>query len=148
MADDPTTASGFVMSANVVNPVELHDPIAFGYSHTVTVPPGGGLVFVAGQYASDRHGHTVSGDFATQVEQSFANLRLALGAVGVDLGDVVQLRTYIVDHGPDKLDVLVAAVRRIWGDRPPAQTLVGVADLALPDMRFEVDAVAVRPTRD
>jgi enamine deaminase RidA (YjgF/YER057c/UK114 family) len=55
------------------------------------------------------------------------------------------LRTYVVDHGPDKLDVLVGAVRRIWGDQPPAQTLLGVAGLALPDMRFEVDAVAARP---
>ncbi len=136
MADD---------TVHIVNPAELHDPVNFGYSHTMTVPSSGGLVFVAGQYGSDLRGHTASGDFAAQVEQSFGNLGIALAAVGLDHGDVVQLRTYVVDHGPDKLDVLVAAVRRIWGDQPPVQTLVGVAALALPDMLFEVDAVAVRP---
>ncbi|MFI6580891.1 hypothetical protein [Embleya sp. NPDC050493] len=36
-------------------------------------------------------------------------------------------------------------ITRIWGDQPPAQTLLGVAAPALPDMLFEVDALAVRP---
>lgn len=47
--------------------------------------------------------------------------------------------------GPaSELDILLATLRRIWGDQPPAQTLLGVAALALPDMLFEVDAVATR----
>lgn len=54
-------------------------------------------------------------------------------------------RTHIVDHGPDKLAVVGAKIAEIWGDRPPVQTLTGVAALALPTMLFEVDAVAVRP---
>ena len=131
------------MTPTIVNPPELHDPTAFGYSHTASAPAGE-LVFVAGQYGSDETGETASKDFATQVEQSFANLGTALHAVGLDYTHVVRIGTYIVDHDHDKLECLVAAVRRIWGDRPPAQTLVGVAALALPEMRFEVEAVAVR----
>ncbi|MFG1782399.1 hypothetical protein ACGFIU_08160 [Rhodococcus oryzae] len=34
-------------------------------------------------------------------------------------------------------------IGEIWGDRPPTQTLTGVAALALSNMRFEIDAVAV-----
>ncbi|HEY8527131.1 MAG TPA: Rid family hydrolase [Acidimicrobiales bacterium] len=130
------------MTPAIVNPTELHDPTGFGYSHTARAL--GELVFVAGQYGSDETGRTASPDFAAQVERSFANLGTALRAVGLDYPDVVRIGTYIVDHDQEKLETLVATVRRIWGDTPPAQTLVGVAALALPDMLFEVEAVAVR----
>jgi enamine deaminase RidA (YjgF/YER057c/UK114 family) len=129
---------------NITNPPDLHDPTGFGYSHVVTVPAGSELVVVAGQYDSDDEGHTTSTDFATQVDQAFANVGVALRAAGLDYHDVVNLRTYIVDHDHSKLEALLAAIRRIWGDRPPTQTLLGVAALALPEMLFEVDAVAVR----
>ncbi|MFG3439398.1 RidA family protein [Nonomuraea sp. NPDC047897] len=132
------------MSFTISNPPALHDPVAFGYSHLATVTSGR-LVIVAGQYASDDSGHVVSPDFADQVDRSLANLRTALRAAGLDYQDVAQIRTFIVDHGPDKLSVVATAIGRIWGDRPPAQTLLGVAALALPDMLFEVDAIAVQP---
>jgi len=58
---------------------------------------------------------------------------------------VVQLRTFIVDHDADKLAALLTVIREVWGDRPPTQTLAGVASLAFPEMLFEVDALAVVP---
>lgn len=132
------------MSFTITNPPALHDPVPFGYSHLATVTSGR-LVLVAGQYASDDHGQVVSPDFAVQVDRSLANLGTALRAAGVDYPDVVQIRTFVVDHRPERLAVIAEAVRRIWGDRPPTQTLIGVAALALPGMLFEIDAVAVRP---
>jgi enamine deaminase RidA (YjgF/YER057c/UK114 family) len=128
------------MSSVIINPDSLHDPVGFGYSHIARAT--GELVLVAGQYASGPDGQVVAEDFAEQVRVSFANLGKALAAAGRDYGDVVQLRTYIVDHDTDKLKILAEAVREIWGDLPPTQTLVGVAALALPEMRFEVDAIA------
>lgn len=129
------------MPLRIVNPVGLHDPTAYGYSHIVCAP--GGLVFVAGQYASDEHGRVTSPDFGAQVERSLANLGTALAAVDLSFSDVVQIRTHIVDHNADKLAVLAEHIGRTWGSRPPAQTLIGVAALALPDMLFEIDAIAV-----
>ncbi|ASU85865.1 endoribonuclease L-PSP [Nocardiopsis gilva YIM 90087] len=131
------------MAHTVVNPSALHDPTPFGYSHVVSAPAGR-LVFVAGQYGSDTSGQVAEADFAAQVDRSFANMRTALDAAGVDFSSVVQLRTFIVDHDADKLAVLVENVQRIWGEQPPTQTLLGVASLALPGMLFEVDAIAVR----
>ncbi|MEV6521622.1 RidA family protein [Longispora sp. NPDC051575] len=125
----------------LINPAGLHDPVGHGYSHLARV--SGELVFVAGQWAADLDGRVTSSDFADQVRRSLANLGTALAAVGLDFGDVVQLRSYIVDHDLAKLTVLAEAVADIWGDLPPTQTLLGVAALALPDMRFEIDAIAV-----
>ncbi|MFE3454585.1 RidA family protein [Nonomuraea sp. NPDC059194] len=131
------------MSHSIINPEGLHDPIGFGYSHVARA--SGDLVFIAGQYASDGDGHVTSPDFAEQVERSLANLRTALAAAGLDYRHVVQLRTHIVDHDTDKLAIIAKLIGEIWGDRPPTQTLTGVAALALPGMLFEIDAIAVSP---
>ncbi|GAQ53759.1 RidA family protein [Streptomyces acidiscabies] len=127
----------------ITNPPALHDPTPFGYSHVVSAP--GELVFVAGQYASDETGSPVPGDFATQAELAFTRLESALAAVGLGLQHVVRLGTFVVDHDADKLQALGKVLHARFGDRLPAQTLNGVASLALPGMLFEVDAVAVRP---
>ncbi|MGW6724777.1 RidA family protein [Nocardia sp. NPDC055029] len=130
------------MSVEIINPAELHDPTGFGYSHVARVT--GELVLIAGQYDSDGDGHTTTTDFAGQVDRAFGNLGIALRSAGLDYGDVAQLRTFIVDHDLDKLTILGKKIAEIWGERPPVQTLLGVAALALPGMLFEVDAVAVR----
>lgn len=127
----------------LTNPAGLHDPTPFGYSHAASAP--GELVFIGGQYASDAAGQVVPGDFAAQVEHALANLRTALAGIGLDFEHVVRLGSYIVDHDLEKLEILGTALHGAWSDRLPAQTLIGVAALALPGMLFEIDAVAARP---
>jgi enamine deaminase RidA (YjgF/YER057c/UK114 family) len=133
------------MSHTIVNPDGLHDPVPFGYSHTAAVPAGTDLVLVAGQYGSDSDGGVVSTDFTEQVQQAFRNLGVALAAHGLDLSHVVQLRTYVVNLDFEKLGAIGQAVGAGCGDKPPTQTVVGVAGLAMPDILFEVEAVAARP---
>lgn len=133
------------MPHTIVNPAGLHDPVPFGYSHTVTVPAGTELVLVAGQYGSSTDGAVVSTDFTEQVRQAFRNLGVALAAHGLDLSHVVQLRTYVVNHDLDKLRAIAEAVQGGWGAKPPTQTLIGAASLAMPEILFEVEAVAARP---
>lgn len=133
------------MSHAIVNPDGLHDPTPFGYSHTAAIPAGTELVLVSGQYGSDADGAVVSPDFAEQVQQAFSNLGVALAAHGLDLGHVVQLRTYVVSPDFEKLGTIGQAVRAGCGETPPAQTVIGVVGLAMPDILFEVEAVAARP---
>lgn len=128
----------------ITNPATLHDPTPFGYSHAASAP--GELVFIGGQYASDATGSPLHpDDFAAQVDLAFTHLRHALEGVGLGFGHVVRLGSYVVDHDLAKLEVLGKALHAAFGDRLPAQTLSGVASLALPGMLFEIDAVAVRP---
>lgn len=134
------------MAHATINPAGLHDPTPFGYSHTAAIPAGTELVLVAGQYGSGPDGAVVSSDFAEQVSQAFRNLGVALGAHGLDLSHVAQLRTYVVDHDFAKLGAIAGAVQEGWGANPPTQTLIGVASLAAPDVLFEVEAIAARPS--
>ena len=132
------------MTATRLNPDGLHDPTDFGYSHTVAVPSAAGLVLVAGQYGSGPDGQLVSEAFGDQVRRALENVGVALAAHGLTSSDVVQLRSYVVDHDLEKLGAVVGEVRRIWGQDLPVHTVLGVAALAVPELAYEVEAVAVR----
>lgn len=80
---------------------------------------------------------------AVQVEQAYANLRAALDALGARPDQVAKLTTYVVDHDASKLEVLTRNVKNMFGETLPAQTLVGVAKLAIEPMLFEVEATVV-----
>jgi enamine deaminase RidA (YjgF/YER057c/UK114 family) len=133
------------MPHTIVNPKGLHNPTPFGYSHSVSIPAGAELVLIAGQYGSKPDGAVVSPNFADQVQQAFHNLGVALAAHGLGLSHVVQLRTYVLNLDFGKLGVIGQAVRAGCGDTPPTQTVIGVSGLAMPEILFEVEAVAVRP---
>lgn len=132
------------MSHTIVNPAGLHDPAPFGYSHTAAVAAGSELVLVAGQYGSGTDGAVVSPEFNEQLQQAFRNLEVALDAHGLGLSDVVQLRTYVVGIDFEKLGAIGQAVGLSSGGKLPTNTVIGVAGLAMPDILFEVEALAVR----
>jgi enamine deaminase RidA (YjgF/YER057c/UK114 family) len=133
------------MPHTIINPEGLHDPIPFGYSHTASIPAGTALVLIAGQYGSKADGTVISPNFAEQVLQAFHNLGVALASHGLNLSHVVQLRTYVVQPDFEKLGVIGQAVHAGCGSVLPTQTVLGVSGLAMPDILFEVEAIAARP---
>lgn len=109
-----------------------------GFSHAVRA---GGLLVVSGQVARDGQGRLVgAGDPATQAQQVFANLRVALAAGGAGLDDVVKLGIFVTDL---EARPAVAAVRdEVFVEPRPASTFVVVASLADSDLLVEVEALA------
>lgn len=128
----------------LINPVGLYDPSPNGYTHIAIAPPNFSLVYIAGQGGEDVDGK-LSSDFASQVKQAFANLRLALTSAEAQPEHVLKLTTLVVDHNQSKLQQIGAEVHAMWGNHAPAQTLIPVPRLALDEMLFEVDAVAAIP---
>ena len=126
----------------IVNPSHLHDPTPNGYSTAVIAPASGRLAFISGQGGQDRTG-ALSSDFATQVEQAYANLAAVIEALGARPEQVVKLTVFVVDHDMSKLGVLTENVTRMFGAKLPAQTLVPVPKLAIAPMLFEVEAVVL-----
>jgi len=126
-----------------LNPDSLYDSLRYGFSHAVK-SDGGTLVHCSGQVAWTAEGVLVGeGDLAAQARQAMANLKQALAAAGAEPSDVVRLRTYVVDHAPEKLDAIMPALMAFYEDAPPAcNTLVGVQALALPEFLIEVEATA------
>ncbi|MFN3641494.1 MAG: RidA family protein [Gemmobacter sp.] len=127
-----------------LNPPDLYTSVEFGFSHAV-VSRGGTMIHCSGQVAWDKaHALVGAGDLAAQAHQAMANLRAVLAAAGATPAHVVRLRTYVVDHTPDKLGTIAPAMAAFYGDTlPAANTVVGVPALALPGFLIEVEATAV-----
>jgi len=126
-----------------VNPPELARPS--GFSHAVVAPPGGRLVFLAGQTALDASGAIVGNDVVAQFEQALGNQLTALRAAGGQPEDLASLTIYTTDladyraHGRE----LGAVWRRLAGPRYPAMAAVGVARLWDAAALVEVQGLAV-----
>ena len=124
----------------VVNPEHLADTTQFGYSQAAIVSPKAKVIYVAGQIGVSEDG---SNDFESQVDRSFDNLIAAIKAAGGRIEDVVKITLLIKNHDEKKLQYLVSKRRAVFGDSPPASTLIPVPTLALESLDFEIDAVVV-----
>lgn len=122
------------------NPAAIYAPPS-NYSHIVEVPGGSRLAYISGQVGARPDG-TCEKDFASQCEQTLANLAVALAEADMEISDIVRLNTYITDATHVRI---YREIRDRWtGGHAPASTLVIVAGLASPDWLVEVEAVAAK----
>ncbi len=126
----------------VVNPKHLADTTQYGYSQAATVSPKAKVIYVAGQIGVSEDGPN---DFESQVDRSFDNLIAVVEAAGGRIEDVVKITLLIKNHDERKLQYLVNKRRDVFGDSPPASTLIPVPILALASLEFEIDAIVVTP---
>jgi reactive intermediate/imine deaminase len=102
----------------------------------------GDLLFVSGQAAIDPQGELVGvGDFEAQAEQTFRNLERVLQAGGSGLDRIVKVTIFLTDMSNFPK---IVELRGRWFSQPyPADTIVEVSSLALPELEIEIEAVAV-----
>jgi enamine deaminase RidA (YjgF/YER057c/UK114 family) len=111
------------------------------YSRAVRVDD---VVYVAGS-TSIVPGETVRhpGDVRGQVLDTLETIRWAIEEQGLDWGDTVRTRSYIVG-GADRLDEAAAAIAEVTGELDAVHTLTGVPVLGRPEVVVEIEATAVR----
>ena len=102
----------------------------------------GELLFVSGQAAIDERGQLVGvGDFDAQAEQAFRNLERVLDAGGSSLRDVAKVTIFLTDMSNF---ARIVELRGKWFSEPyPADSIIQVSALALPELDIEIEAVAV-----
>lgn len=131
------------MNREIINPPSLYETVSFGFSHAAV--HSGRTAELAGQVAWNAERDIIgAGDLEAQTRQVLDNLRQVLAAVGAGPQNVVRLRTYVVDHSPEKLGPICGAIAAFYDGHPPApNTFIGVQALALPDFLIEIEATAV-----
>jgi len=102
----------------------------------------GDVVVLSGQAAIDREGNVVgAGDFDAQAEQVFDNLEHVLGLAGSSLKNVINVNIFMTDM--DYFGKILELRERYFTAPYPADTIVGVTALALPELMIEIQAIAV-----
>ena len=121
--------------------------LAPALSHYTDAVWAGDLLFVSGVPALDSAGLLVGpGDVVAQFGQILENLQAVLAAVGLTPVDVIKVNLYLTNVA----DRPLINPQRIafFGEARPASTLVGVAELPVPGMLVEMEAVAYLPGRN
>lgn len=106
---------------------------------------GSRTLFMAGQASLDSGGNVMhEGDIRAQLHLVFDNMETVLDAAGMELSDVVHFVIYTTDIEQmlANWDVYVERVDKA-GIQPP-ESLIGVAQLALPGLMIEIEATAIQ----
>lgn len=127
------------MKTNYLAPAGLAAPPE-PYAHGVQFDR---LVFIAGQVAFDTDSQVVGiGDPLAQAEQVWRNIASVVESAGGTVTDVVKITVFLADIRHAGAEI---AVRQKLFDkgRFPICTMVQVANLGLPELMMEVDAIAI-----
>ena len=125
-------------------PVTLHNPASVfppyrAYSHAVEVRGDSRLLYISGLNGYEQDGTTMPDSFEEQAELVWGHIRTILASAGMDLCNVVSLRTYLADPKYDEANVRMRM--KYMGDHRPASTVV-CCQLLEPKWKLEVEVVA------
>lgn len=132
------------MSRQSLQPATLFPSADYGFAQVVSAE-GKKLIFCAGQTAWDKDNNLIGGDdLGKQMEKTLENIGIALAEAGASLKDVCRLTIYIVNYNPDQLETIAGVLGKFFDkDALPANTLLGIQSLALPEFLVEMEATAV-----
>jgi 2-iminobutanoate/2-iminopropanoate deaminase len=125
-----------------MKPVVIHHDNA----GTTDIPfsPGlrfGNLVFVSGQVGANPQTRAFAFDIESQTRQTLENLNAVAEAGGTSLGNALKITVFMTDM-INEFQVMNRVFREYFPDNPPSRTTVGVAHLARPGLKIEMDMIA------
>lgn len=127
-----------------LNPPDLWDSTQNHHSQG-TLVEAERLAFFSGQIAARSGNAPVPASLSEQTEIVCSNLRLCLDSIGATPADIVSLRAYIVDWGPEKAAEVFPPLLAFLGDAMPSMTGIGVSALFSPDLKIEIEMIARAP---
>jgi reactive intermediate/imine deaminase len=119
----------------------LNPPI----SHYTDAVRFGDVLYVSGCGPLDADMNLIGGDdVAAQTRQVLTNLQRILEAAGAGFADILKVTVYLTDV--NDREAINPVRQEFFGDARPASTLIGVAALAIPGMKVEIEAIVGMPS--
>ena len=133
------------MERRTINPWTWQDQ--HGFEQAIEIAGASRTLICSGQTAIDKNGHSAhAGDIGAQTKLALDNLETVLTKASFTLSDVVRMTIYTTDidayigkGGSESL-----TIRLNSAGCKSAQTLIGVARLAFPELMVEIEATAMK----
>lgn len=107
---------------------------------------GGDLMICSGQVAFNADRDIVcKGDLRGQTRQAFENLKTVLNAAGSSFDDILHITVYLTEMR--EFPRLGEIARQYLREPFPCMTLIGVKELAWPDLMVELQAIVGVPRK-
>ncbi len=125
-----------------VNPRDWKQPK--GYSNGILCPPGGAILFIAGQIGWDEQERIAEG-FLPQFRQALANVVAVVSEAGGAATDITRLIFYLTDKRQylENMKNVGEMYREIMGRHYPAMAMVEVKSLIENAAMIEIEGTAV-----
>jgi enamine deaminase RidA (YjgF/YER057c/UK114 family) len=120
------------------NPSEVFPPYR-AYSHAMEVRGDSRLLFISGLNGYTGDGTTLPESFEDQADLIWRHIQSILASAGMELSNIVSLRTYLADPSYDEPNILMRM--KYMGSHRPASTVV-CCTLLDPRWKLEIEAVA------
>jgi 2-iminobutanoate/2-iminopropanoate deaminase len=125
-------------------PITQHNPSGLfppyrAYSHAVEVRGDARIVFISGLNGFAADGRTMPESFDDQADLIWTHIKTILHSAGMQLHNIVSLRTYLADPADDEPNVRMRM--KYMGDHRPSSTVV-CCRLLDPRWKLEIEAVA------
>ena len=133
------------MAFTIVNPKSLGAPS--GYANGLITEPGGKLLFIAGQIASNENQQVISDDFVEQFDKALGNVVAVVTAAGAEPANIARLVIYVTNKNEYRARTREVGerYRNHMGRHFPAMVLVQVAGLLDDAAQVEIEGIAVLP---
>jgi 2-iminobutanoate/2-iminopropanoate deaminase len=128
------------MVKKVLNPKKVWNSKTYAFSQGIACS-GKRMIFIAGQVGIDPSGKIVGEDVEEQTKQAFKNMKQVLKDAEASMENVAKLTVYLTDIGA--LRRYSEVMHTYFKKSLPAQTAVEVSRLALPELKIEIEAIAV-----
>ncbi len=109
----------------------------------------GDTIRLSGSVSVDDQGQTLhAGDIVKQAQQAYAHIARVLEKFGATMDDIADETLYVTDMSAvlgdqEKMGAFFGARAEAYGGNPQvAQSLIGVSELAAPDLMIEIKVVA------
>lgn len=106
------------------------------------VVEAGGVLYLAGHLGRHPETRTYDPRIEVQTTQTLQNIAATLAGIGASMSDIVRCQVFMTDI--TEFSQMNRAYRQFFPTNPPARTTVGIAGLAAPDARIEIECTAVR----
>ena len=102
----------------------------------------GNMIFSSGQLGIDpKTGALVSPSVKDQTHQIFKNLKELLDSSNSDLSKIIKVTIFITNM--ENFSKIIALRKKYFSPPYPADTIVEVSSLALPELEIEIEAIAL-----